>query len=66
MCLGLDREKRNFKNYKIMSIIPASYMSRHGTTRQLCQIGHTFMCVDHSKNIIRVFKSKQRGEIITI
>lgn len=63
---NIKLQKPNFKNYKIMSIIPASYMNKHGTTKQLCQIGHTFMCVDHSKNIIRVFKSKQRGEIITI
>lgn len=63
---NIELQKQNLKNYKIMSIIPASYMSRHGTTKQLCQIGHTFMCVDHSKNIIRIFRSKRKGEIITI
>ena len=61
------QKMRHYKKYKFMSIIPASYMSTHGTTKQLCQIGHTFICVDQSiQNIIRVFKSKQRDEIITI
>ena len=44
-------------------------------TRQLCQIGHTFICVAHfptgfdplsSDAIVRIFKSKKRNEIITI
>lgn len=59
-------QKMNLNVFKIMSIIPASYMNKHGTTKQLCQIGHTFICIDHSKNIIKIFKSKQKGEIIII
>ena len=44
-------------------------------TRQLCQIGHSFICVAHfptgfdplsSDAIVRVFTSKKRNEIITI
>ena len=58
-----------------MSEIPRSYNSNHGVAKQLCQIGHTFICVAHfpsgfdplsSDVIIRIFKSKKKGEIITI
>jgi hypothetical protein len=58
-----------------MSEIPRSYNSNHGVAKQLCQIGHTFICVAHfpygsdplsSDAIIRIFKSKKKGEIITI
>tara|TARA_Y100001958_G_C21232761_1_gene558699 strand:- start:1332 stop:2426 length:1095 start_codon:yes stop_codon:yes gene_type:complete len=58
-----------------MSEISRSYNSNHGITKQLCQIGHTFICVAHfptgfdplsSDAIIRIFKSKKKGEVITI
>ena len=63
------------RNCKKMSEIPRSYNSNHGTTKQLSQIGHTFICVAHfptgfdplsSDAIIRIFKSRQKGEVITI
>lgn len=54
---------------KKMSDIPASIIGRHGTTRQLCQLGHEFICVYHhikEVHFIRVFKSTKKGEVITI
>ena len=63
------------RNCRKMYEIPQSYNSNHGITKQLCQIGHTFICVAHfptgfdplsSDAIIRIFKSKKKGEVITI
>ena len=54
---------------KKLCIVPPSEDSNHGTTKQLCQIGHAFACVapgPSNNHIIKLFKSKQRGEIITI
>ena len=60
---------------KKLCVVPSSEDSTfrgtiHGTTKQLCQIGHTFACVAATRPsnncIIKVFKSKQKGEIITI
>ena len=63
------------RNCRKMSDIPRKMNGCPGTTKQLCQIGHTFICVAHfgldfdplsSDAIIRIFKSNKRGEIITI
>lgn len=61
---------------KHMSKIPHCENGLSGVTRQLCQIGHSFLCVailpvdwdsqQCSKSIIRIFKSKKRGEKIII
>tara|TARA_B000000532_G_C18872485_1_gene409056 strand:+ start:1104 stop:2195 length:1092 start_codon:yes stop_codon:yes gene_type:complete len=65
----------DIKKCKKLSIIPSSHNSNHGTTKQLCQIGHYFACVAHFStdlesrdrdSIIRIFRSKRKGEIITI
>jgi hypothetical protein len=55
----------NIRLCRRMSKIPGSYHSNPGATNQLCQIGHTFICV-LGNDIIRIIKSKKRGEIITI
>ena len=63
------------RNCRKMSNIPRKMNGCPGITKQLCQIGHSFICVAHfgldfdplsSDAIIRIFKSKKRGEIITI
>jgi len=63
------------RNCRKMSDISQKERGCPGTTKQLCQIGHTFICVAHfptgfdpltSDAIIRIFKSKKRGEIINI
>ena len=60
------------RNCRKMSEIPASDFR---PKNQLCQIGHSFICVAHfptgfdtlsSDAIIRIFKSKKKGEIINI
>ena len=60
---------------KKMTELKAKYGGNISATRQLCQIGHTFICVAHfptgfdplsSDAIVRVFTSKKRNEIITI
>ena len=63
----------NTRMCKKLCVIPSSEDSNrgtiHGTTKQLSQIGHTFACVTPGPSnnyIIKIFKSKQRGEIITI
>lgn len=56
----------NINICKRMANIPASYHSKHGVIKQLSQLGHTFICIDGYNNIIRIFKSRQKGEIITI
>ena len=57
--------KVNIRLCKRMSTIPSSYHSNSGVTSQLCQIGHTFICV-LGNDIIRIIKSKKKGEIINI
>ena len=59
----------DLRNCKRMSNIPRGFR-RCGTwwpgvKSQLCQIGHTFICV-LGNDIIRIIKSKKRGEIIDI
>ena len=62
------------KTCKRMSTIPASIQDylghfKPGTTKQLCQIGHTFACVHHREgynDYIKIFTSTKKGEIITI
>ena len=59
---------------KRMSTIPATRNTTHpysqpGTTKQLCQIGHEFVCVHHKSSYndyLKIFTSKQKGEIIYI
>lgn len=50
---------------KLMSNIPRSFNSNPGALSQLCQIGHIFVCV-LGYDIIRIIKSKKRGEKIII
>lgn len=61
---------------KRMSTIPATLSTTHpnfrpGTTKQLCQIGHEFVCVYHRghsgyNDYLKIFTSTKKGEIITI
>jgi hypothetical protein len=63
------------RNCRKMTEIPRKEHGCPGVTKQLCQIGHSFICVAHfptdfdplsTDAIIRIFKSKKRNEIITI
>lgn len=59
-----------------MSDIPRKEHGCPGTTKQLCQKGHTFICVSHFPTdsdlkspgpaIIKIFKSKKKNEIINM
>ena len=56
---------------KKMSNIPASIRGNHSTTRQLCQIGHEFICLIHQPGApdslpTKRFTSHTRNQIITI
>lgn len=60
---------------KKMTELKAKDGGNISATRQLCQIGHSFICVAHlpigsnplsNDAIVRVFTSKKRNEIITI
>jgi len=69
----------DLRKCKRLSVIPSTFLSSQrsnpGVTRQLCQVGHTFICLAHfpsdlnepsSNAIIRIFKSKKKGEEIVI
>lgn len=68
------KTRRDLLGCKKMSDIPASISGNHGTTRQLCQIGHDFVCLfQHewqtahlASGVIKRFKSYKRNQIITI
>ena len=64
------KTRRDLLGCKKLANIPASIRGNHGTTRQLCQIGHDFVCLFRDgvdgDYLIKRFKSHTRNQIITI